>query len=156
MRQLVDESLTEQIVEWLFDQSVSFFRGSFWVGLMMKFINLLDSKLLIMKSIEITSPYLAMTQLLLSFVFVCLVYDDFPSPTDRRWYGWGCSSFNTTCVALINFKGGCFCCRNSNMTPGKWSLKWRTSCEHQDIIRSWHGISGSTIFSLVSAGCWWF
>lgn len=36
----------------------------------MKFINLLDSKLLIMKSIEITSPYLAMTQLLLSFVFV--------------------------------------------------------------------------------------
>lgn len=44
---------------------------------MMKFINLLDSKLLIM---EITSPYLAMTQLL-SFVFVCLVNDDFPSPT---------------------------------------------------------------------------
>ena len=95
-----------------------------------------------------------MTQLLLSFVFVWVACDNFPSPTDRRWYGWGCSSFNTTCVALINFKGGFFCCRNSNMTPGKWSLKWRISCENQDIryhsFLTWHLRFNHIFFGL----CW--
>lgn len=95
-----------------------------------------------------------MTQLLLSFVFVCLVYDDFPSPTDRRWYGWGCSSFNTTCVALINFNGGSFGIETQTWHQGSDHRKWMISCENQDIryhsFLTWHLRFNHLFFGL----CW--